>query len=122
MSSVETRLRARALSLLSRRGKTVTITIPASETYVPTTGGVTLGANQPYSVKATPPEPYESRYVNGDTIHADDMRIFIAAKDLEFTPAKGQTVTIDTLKWRIVKVSPVYSGELVALYELQLRR
>ena len=51
-----------------------------------------------------------------------DIRILLPSEDLAFQPKYAMEVTHDSKTWVIVRETPFYSGEQVALYELQLRR
>ena len=50
------------------------------------------------------------------------MQTFIAAEDITFEPTVGWEVTFASVTWRIESVKPIYTGDSIALYELQLRR
>ena len=89
----------------------------------PTTRSVTpSGAVASYTWKVVPPQPYKNQYVDGKTIKREDLITWIAAEDLTFTPVNGMLVTFKSTKFKIVAVDPIYSGDLVCLYELQLRK
>jgi hypothetical protein len=75
-----------------------------------------------YTVKGTPPANYSLAWRSGDGVQAGDMRSSLAGKGLLFTPAIGDRVEFDSTVWRIVTVSPVFSGESTVLWTLQLRR
>ena len=72
--------------------------------------------------KVTPPENYDRHMIDGEVIKFGDMRIFLPASGLTFTPKEGLEVTIAAELWKIEKVGVHYSGEDVAIYELQLRQ
>ena len=122
MATLDTELRLVAQTLISDLGKLVDFSVPATKTYDPTTGIVTEGAITVHSVKVSPPERYEERFVDEDLIRARDLRISLAALGLAFTPDLAMLVTIDSIAFDIIHITPVYSGELIALYELQLRQ
>jgi len=42
--------------------------------------------------------------------------------NVDFKPKEGVEIIIDGLTWKIVRVMPIYSGQLIALYLFQLRR
>ncbi len=108
--------------IIEELGKTVTFWLYGSQTYDPETGKRTTGDATQYNKKVIPPYEVALRYVDGDLIHAGDLLTGVPAKDIEFTPEKGTKVTIGSDVWVIVRVSPIYSGERIALYLLQLRR
>lgn len=51
-----------------------------------------------------------------------DIRLLLPSEDLPFQPKYGLMVTHNSKKWIIEKESPIYSGEQVVTYELQIRR
>lgn len=121
--TLDASLMSTAYSLIYRRGKTVVFKTYPAAVYDPTTGETTLGNSVDYTHKIIPPYPYSDKYINGDTIRAGDIQTGIAALGLLFVPDPSATkVVIDTIEWSIVNMQPVYSGEQIALYMLQLRR
>ena len=84
--------------------------------------GKTTQTETVVNVIGTPPEPYNERRLDGTTIQVGDITSSIKALNLGFTPEVGDKVTFDSALWQVVGVTPVYSGALPALYELQLRQ
>jgi hypothetical protein len=123
-TTLDERLIPAAQSILDRFGKQVSFIVPTSPSYDPGTGVLTQGATQTKTTKMTPPEPYESKYVDGDIIRKGDLRAYIAAQDLDFQPERAHLVTLDTedTRWYVVRANPVYSGQKAVLWEVQLRR
>jgi hypothetical protein len=74
------------------------------------------------SQSVTPPEPYKTGRIDGDVIRMGDMKTLIADSGLGFVPSMGDNLLYSGVEWQIVAVDPVYSGQLTAMYELQLRR
>jgi len=120
-TALDTKMLAKAIKIINKLGKTVIFTMYPAASYDATTGKTTQGDSVSYSKKVIPPYDVELKYVDGDLIKVGDMLSGVAASGIEFTPANGAMVTIDSQVWEIVRVSPVYSGEQVALYLLQLR-
>lgn len=118
--ALDTELRAAAIDLLAEYGKAVTW-VSVTETYSEDTGSTTA-TRASYSVVASPPEPYSSRLVDGSTILATDFRVTIAARDLTFEPSIGDELIVDAITFRVLNVTRVYSGNLVATWEAQCRR
>lgn len=89
----------------------------------------TLSNPTTYSVRASPPIEYTAYELNSENnIARGDARIFIAAQDLEdqgldVAPNPDTHSITDGLgkKWKIIKVTDYASGDLHALYELQVR-
>lgn len=122
VTSLDTKLVPKATELLDLYGKAVTWSVTIGAAYNPASGAVTVGTTTNHSVKVSPPDPYSSRYIDGDLVRVGDARVYVAAELLTFTPAEGQTITIDSATWKIVRVNAIYSGESIALWEAQVRR
>lgn len=122
MTVLDDKMIPKIFAIIERYGKSVTFTVEAVQSYNPATGETTAATPVTHTRKVTPPTAYEQRFVDGETIRAGDMKVFVAAQGLAFVPALDQRVTIDSVAWRIMAVGPIYTGELVALYELQLRK
>lgn len=111
-----------ALEVVDLYGQNAVFTVPATKDYDATVGLTTETSPTDHTKKVTPPEPYDKRWVDGDLIQQNDVRIYLPASWLSFTPEKGMLVTLlTTEKFRIVGVKPIYSGEDIAIYDLQLR-
>lgn len=109
-------------SIIQELGKTAVFHNYTEEFYDPATGDRAQGNPTNYSLRVIPPYAYELKYINGDIIKVGDMQSGVAASGLEFTPRQGMKVTIDSTVWQIVRTNPIYSGERIALYMLQLRK
>lgn len=121
MTKLDDKLRPKVKALLARLGKLVTYT--AIVRTRDATSGDTLSVETVHSsILATPPTRYMRRLADGDAVKRGDVRISFAALDLPFTPASNDQVEFDSTTWRVVSVTPVYSGELEVLWTLQLRR
>lgn len=118
--ALDTKMRAIAVSLIDRFGKSVTWTKYAS-TVTPSTGVVTRTGTS-YTVTITPPMGPDSSYKPTSLIREGDRLVTVAASGLAFTPTEGDELTIDAATWRVVAVQAVYSGSLVAAYTAQIRR
>lgn len=120
MTALDTKIIPKVFNLVAKYGKVVTFNSRSGYTYDETEGTATSTITS-YSKKVTPPDKYDVRYVDGDLIRVGDSRIFLPAQGLEFTPARGESVIVDSESWTIIKANPIYSGDLVCLWELQLR-
>lgn len=120
MTELDDALVPAAAALLTQFGKTISIE-EVTKVYDETTGKTTIVVVATYTPKAAL-ETYSIALVNGDTVRHDDLKVTIAAQSLAFTPTIGWKVTIDTVEWRILRVEPLYSGNLVAAWVMQLRR
>lgn len=120
-TSLDTKIRPKVKEILASYGKDVTVQTLSVREYDPTTGDTEESGEEAHVVKASPPWPVDLKYFDETTVEVGDAMIIIAAKDLPFTPANRQRVTIDSRKWHVVRHVPVYSGEQVAAYMLHIR-
>lgn len=121
-TSLDTKLRPKVLAVIAQYGKAVSFAVDSGGTHSASTGTVSGTSTTTYSVTVTPPAPYASKFIDGDTIRDGDALIYLAAQDLAFTPAAGQRVTIDSAVWTVTRANAIYSGELVCAWEVGLRR
>lgn len=120
MTALDTNLLPAILSLLDRLGKTVTVhDVPGA---VNVSTGRVSGTPDSWSVKVTPPAPVKQSLVDGDVVQTRDAAMLVAAQDIVFTPTIGQRVVVDSLSYKVVKVIPLYSGELICAYRLIARQ
>jgi hypothetical protein len=119
---LDDRLVPKVLEIVQKYGKIVGFVVPTSQTYDPATGTNTVTTPVTYNKKVTPPQNYSSRLIDGQNILAGDCQIFLPASGLTFAPVAGMKVTIASQTWAIVNAGPIYTGESIALYELQLRK
>lgn len=117
---LDTKLRPKVVALLAKYGKDVTFTAKPGS-YSHTTGAASAGASLG-TVRCTPPAGYAQRYVDGDVIRQGDVQLYLAGQGLTFTPEPGQRVTFDSTTYTVVAARPIYSGDLVAAWEVQARR
>jgi len=110
-TAIDIRVKPLVRDIIGKFGKTAIYKQITGETYSPTTGKYTGGTTNSYTIKIAPPAEYHIKLINGDNILAGDMQTLIAATGLAFTPAIGDIITIDTVDWQVINVSPQYSGE-----------
>lgn len=122
MTSLDDRLVPRAKALLLKYGRDAVFSVPASLTPNPSSGTVTEGVVTTYTRKVTPTEGWNPRFVPREIWEEGDQFRYVAAKDIGFLPVPGMKVELGAEVWRIEGVSPVETGELVALYGLHLKR
>lgn len=109
-----------AKNLIAKFGKTATLRVNTS-TFNVATGKNTVTPTD-YSVVVTPPQPIEKRFINGTTVLEGDAVCMIARAAISVVPVAGNFILLDGVPWQIITQRPVYSGELVAAYELQIRQ
>ena len=86
------------------------------------TGTGTTTAKVRHSLKASPPETYAQRYVDGESILQGDAMIILPAENLAFTPKPGIRVELLGQDWSIIAANPIMTGEQVGAYQIQIRR
>jgi hypothetical protein len=109
-----------ANQLIGDFGKTVTYKQRASS-FDPSTGKTSFTETASSAIIA-PPEPYKQNRIDGSTIQNGDAMTSVAGSAISFVPEIGDRVLMNGVDWNVVAVNPVFSGELVAMYELQLRQ
>ncbi len=108
-----------AKQMLDDFGRDVVYVVDAG-VFDPATSTVT-DSKTDEAVKIVPPFPYERRFEDGDTIVEGDMLSYMAAQNSPVTPILGATIKDGSQHWKIVNVDPIYSGNSLALWKLQLR-
>lgn len=126
MSVLDGPLRAVAKNLARTFGREGTIEYVSTGGYNTTTG--TAGQSTTSETVQGAVENYSSREIDGTTVLRGDLKWTIAAKDID-EPRPNDLVDFGEetpdgkrIRWTVVDPHPVYSGEQVALYEVQLRR
>ena len=118
------KFRELARSQINDKGKLVQFNNKTSS-YDPETDLTTFGPDDFKSLKISPPARYTEEQITGEIIQIGDLRTSIAKIDVEnanFVIRKQMEITIDGDIWFIESFSPIYSGELIAMYILQLRK
>lgn len=120
MTDFDDTFRELAHDMIAEFGKIVTFTKTTPGTYDPVSGTTTGSTTTNTSIKVTPPSAFDIKEVNGTSIQTGDVKVSTAAVD--HVPDINQSVTFDGNTYNIISVSPVYSGDLVAKYDCQLRK
>lgn len=121
MTELDDQLVPAVLELINDLGKVAVARVKSNQAYTESTGDVTESATD-YTVKILPPERFDIGYIDGDVIRVSDLKTAVAASGLAFTPKLGMLVIFDSGTYTTISVSPVYSGEQIAMWELQLRK
>ncbi len=117
---LDKRMRSTAQRLIDDFGKPVTLR-RTEATFDPSTGK-TVETTQDFDVNGVL-EDYSENRVDGTLVKAGDLRLSIPARDLSVTPdIEKDTIRFGGDTWSIVNDGRVYSGEQVALHQLQIRR
>lgn len=124
--TLDATLRPTADRLIGKLGKSATLTRESQGTFDPGSGTYTGGGTTDYSVTVTPPRRFRQDQIDGQLVQQNDFEVSVAALNLSIAPTQGDDATSDTLTmdgtvYQIIRVQPVYSGQLVAYYRLQCR-
>lgn len=127
-TALDKRLIPKINTMVNKYGIDATLEVITSyPSYDTTTMSMTGGATSNESVKLIMAGEYESKYVDGDLIKVGDERAILAAHGLTYLGEDISNVTTlpgttKAQEWEVVTVEPVYTGEKVGLYILQVRR
>lgn len=117
---LDTKIVSKIKAVLDKYGTDARFQGNATYTYNHATGeNEAAGAAIDTTVKAAPPYEYSSFEVDDKNILRQDLKTIIRG---DFAPEQGQTCTIAGTMFKIIHVEPVYSGDDVAAYMLQLRK
>lgn len=112
-------LRPIADDLIQTFGKSATLR-RIDITHDPITGKPTETTTD-YSVIITPPADYSENMVSAGVVERDDLKCSIADLGMSVRPdVRTDHVMFDGKSYTVKDVSPVYSGERVAYYELRI--
>jgi len=122
-------LRAAVDAVLGALQDTATLTRTTQGTYDPVGGGTFGEVVTTETVKIGPPAQYSKAEIDWTApagrfaaIQRDDMKIIMAALGASYPDPQTDTLTVNGVLHRIVKVSPIMSGALPAAFELQVRK
>jgi len=108
--------------LIEDTGITAKFYTYGTESYDPTTGEFTRSGASVHTEKVTPPVGYDNKFIDGDTVKEGDMNILLSNYDLSFDVVPGVEVEFNDQRWKVVTVKPIYSGEQISVWDLQIRR
>jgi len=114
-----------ASTLLDTVGISAKITIPGARHYDPARDEEVREPDTEINVKSTPPEEYQISEIDGTNILLGDLIATVGAYELaNFAKEQLERATYisDSANFAIVKVKPVYSGDKIAIFELQMRK
>jgi len=118
--TLDTRARATADKLIGKFGKSVTLTRVTEGTYDPSTGEMSGGSTTTETVAALVKD-YNGIELLSGMVQAGDRKVKVAALNVS-EPQINDTLTIDSLVYSVLAVKSIWSGEKVAIYELQVRK
>jgi hypothetical protein len=120
MTALDVSARALATKLLNKFGKVITLQSVVEGAYDPLTGDMaanTVTTSTPFAVISD----YKGIALMSGVIQYGDRKVTIAALN-SVLPQPADTVTIDSEVYKVLSVRNVWSGDLSALYELQVRK
>ena len=123
MTALDTRFRSLATKLINKYGKSITLTSVTTGTYNPATGSVT-NTTSSATVKAIVEDYSYQDSGSGFTeglIKVGDKKFTVAAIDLSSAPKPGDTITLGSSAYSVIRVIETWSGEQIASYEIQGR-
>ena len=118
MSTFSDEMAAVALDLIKEFGEAITVTKTAQGAYDPSTGTMGTGATTTVTGYGVP-QNYTARDKDLESIEEGDVRLFINA--VSTAPERGDTVTLDSVDYRVMEVTKYAINSSNVLYELQLR-
>ena len=119
--ALDSTFRPLAVDLARQFGKTVTLVRVTGSTFDPSTGQTTETTDET-TFAAVPPQAFSFDRIDGSLVQSSDTLLGLPALSVPAAPTLEDKVKLDGHTWSIVQVQPTYSGELVALYQVQLRR
>lgn len=126
MSAFYDRMASTALRLIERFGQSITISRIVPGEYDPETGETSgdtteSQAGQAVLMAYTAKDAGEG-FEPGTLIRAGDKKVMLAAKDLSWAPAAGDTVLAQGVTWQIVNVKANNPAGTPLTYEMQARK
>lgn len=120
MTILDDKLLPSVLSLATKLGKTVSVTVEAL-TYVPATGTSSRTPTTYAAQKLLGLRPVSQRYFDLGLAQDGDSQAMFAASGLSFTPALGVRVVIGSTTYTTTLVEEIHSGDSIAAYRVLLR-
>lgn len=93
-----------------------------SRTLTPNSSGTPSETNVLTACTISPPVAYSQFLIETGVVEAGTLQVYIAGKDLAFTPKRGDSLRVTGHPARTVNLAnPIYSGESIAAWEIGLR-
>lgn len=128
MTELDDIIPAKVVSIINKYGLTAAW-ITQTKTYDPTTDQTTIGTPSETSVKVTPPAgcvidyvPTPNQSAGGGAIKGVGLRVLTTPSHLGTVKPRiyDDHVRIGAVTYQVVRVDPIYSGELIAAYKVYL--
>jgi len=104
--------------LIAEFGKDVTY-YQNNNTINPITGELTTSETT-FTITVAPPSAVNIANVDNKVIQAGDMEVILDG-DITFYPEAQDILVLDSIRYNVVAVQPLYSGDLVAIYTIFCR-
>lgn len=118
MSAFSDNMSAVALGLLTKFGEAVSFTRTTEGAYNPATGSTAAGSDLVFTGFGFP-EDYSNRDIDNILVQQGDARLYVNA--LSTPPLPQDTVTLDSVVYRVMSVRKYSTNSVNVLYELQIR-
>lgn len=121
-TQLDEKIGQKVINMLLSRGVALPYLTNGDESFDAETRTVNFNDAGVYNVNSIPPYNFKKKYVDGKTVRQGDLITGVPGLNLEFIPVPGMRVIINEVIWNLQSVSPVYSGESIALYILHVRK
>lgn len=118
MSVLDVELVPEVAGLLKEIGQTAKYVATPLKRYDVATGKMLSAEGTETPVIVSPPQQF-SRMFDGDVVRIDDLKVYSMP---DVIPSVGNQLKVGLDRFNIVAVYPLYTGEKIAAYKLQLRR
>jgi hypothetical protein len=105
--------------LIEELGKVLTFHVQQTSFDV-ATGTTVVNSAEEVSIRCAPPSDMEVAFAGRPARIAEGLVTYLPAQGLTFAPIFGMDVSFDGRARKITRVRPVYSGEQIAVYVLDL--
>ena len=116
---LDTRARATAEAMIAKFGKAMTLRRATVGTY-DAAQGTAAEVPTDYSIVGVVAQPSPAMFQAGLAV-AGDITVLIAAQATSLVPVPGDELIIDDVTWQATSVRSMFSGELIATYEVLAR-
>jgi hypothetical protein len=121
MTSLPTKLRGTASTLIQKYGRDVVYTEVAGQQYSTSTM-VTTQTPVTHNFKAVIGSPKEQSYIGGDVSLSEPVVLYVAAADISFVPKSGDKVEFGGNKYAVMGVDDTQLEGSTVLYSLMCGR
>jgi len=116
---LDSRARDTAEAMIAKFGKAMTLRRATVGAYDPSTGAA-AEVTADYPIVGVVAQPSPAMFQAGLAV-AGDITVLIAAKATSLVPVPGDEIVIDGVTWQATSVRSMFSGELIATYEVMAR-